>query len=118
MSTKPDQAQQADAGGGTVAAAAWHAEPIVQFLCAVLGVPIADVRVSEDEFIVVTAELRGDNPIEASIAVGPDGTCAGKIAAGDTHLASTAPDVRSFEQALKNRLAEVGVYRRESASND
>ena len=93
------------------------AEPIVRLLYAVLRVPIADVRVGEGGFIVFTAELRGDNSIEASIAVEPDGTCAGKISAGDTHFASRSRDVRSFEQVLKNRLAEDGVYPRESASN-
>ena len=33
-------------------------------------------------------------------------------------VASTAPDVRTFEQVLKSRLAEVGVYGRHSAGCD
>ena len=45
--------------------------------------------------------------VEATIAVGPDGTCACKISAGEAHVAATAPDARSFEQVLKDRLAEV-----------
>ena len=42
------------------AAAAWHAESIVRFLCATVGDRIAGVRVSEDQFIVITAEFPGD----------------------------------------------------------
>ena len=107
--------ERASAEGGTAAAAAWHAEPVVHFLCSTFGDAVAGVRVSEDGFIVITAELPGDDLVEASIAVGPEGTCACRISAGVTHLASTAPDVRSFEQMLKNRLPEVGVRGKASA---
>ena len=69
---------------------------------------IAGVRVSEDGFIVVTAEVSAGE-VEATVAVGPEGTCACTLSAGDTHLACTAPDVRSFERAVRERLAEVGV---------
>ena len=93
---------------------AWHAEPIVRFFYSTLGDGIARVRVNEDGFIVFTAELCGDSWVEASIAVGPEGTFACRISAGDTHLAATAPDARAFEQVVKDRLAEVGVHRRES----
>ena len=100
----------ADAGcRKDAAAAAWHAEPALRFLHAALGCAIAGMRVNEDGFIVVTAELAGNRAVEASIAVGPEGTYACTVSAGDTHLACTAPDVRSFERALKERLAELGV---------
>ena len=59
--------------------------------------------------MVVTAELAGNGPVEATVAVGPDGTCACTVSAGERHLASTAPDVRSFERVVRERLAEVGV---------
>ena len=91
------------------AAAAWHAEPIVRFFCATFGDGIAGVRVGEDGFIVITAELSGDGLVEASVVVGPEGTCACRISARGTHLATTAPDVGSFEQILQKRLAEVGL---------
>ena len=91
------------------AAAAWHAEPAVRFLCSTFAGRIASVRVSEDDFVVFTAELPGDEPVRASVAVGSEGTYACTVSTGDTHLASTAPDVRSFEQALQSRLAQVGV---------
>ena len=68
------------------------------------------MRVDEDGFIVIIAKLPGDDLIEANIAVGPEGTCACKISTGNTHVASTAPDVRSFERVLKQRLTEVGVH--------
>ena len=73
--------------------------------------------IHEDGFIVITAELPGDELVEASIAVGPDGTYACRISAGDTHLASTAPDAPSFVQVLTSRLAEVGVYGRDGAAD-
>lgn len=92
-----------------VAAAAWHADPLVRFLCSTFGDSIVCVRVTEEDFIAFTARFSGDVLIEAGIAVGPEGTCACKISAGDMHLASTAPDVRSFLDILKNRLSEVGV---------
>ena len=96
----------ADAGcRKDAAAAAWHAEPVLRFLHAALGGRVAGVRVNEDGFIVVTAELSAAaGAVEASIAVGPEGTCACTVSAGDTHLAATAPDVGSLE-----RLAEVGA---------
>ena len=90
-----------------------HAEPIVRFFCSTFGDGIAGVGVNEDGFVVITAEFRGDGLVEASIAVGPESTCACRISTGDTHLASTAPDARSFEVALKSRLAEIGVHRRD-----
>ena len=77
------------------AAAAWHAEPIVRFLCSTFGDAIASVRVREDALTMITGEFPADQPVEATIAVGPEGTCACKMIAGDTHLASTAPDARS-----------------------
>ena len=91
------------------AAAAWHAEPIIRFLCSTFGDGIAGVRVTEDSFIVITAEFGRDNRIDVIIAVGSEGTCACRISTADTHIASTAPDVRSFKQVLKNRLAAVGA---------
>ena len=100
----------ADAGcRKDAAAAAWHAEPVLRFICATFDCGIAGMRVNEDGFIVVTAELSAAGAVEASIAVGPEGTYACTVSAGDTHLASTAPDVRSFERVLEERLAEVGV---------
>ena len=67
------------------------------------------MQVDEEDFVVILAELAGDELVEASIAVGSEGTFARKISTGDTHLASTAPDVRSFKQILRDRLAELGV---------
>ena len=91
----------ADAGcRKDAAAAAWHAEPVVRFICATFGCGIAGIRVNEDGFIVVTAELSAAGAVEASIAVGPEGTYACTVSAGDTHLPCTAPDLRSFEWAV------------------
>ena len=42
----------------------------------------------------ITAKLSGEELVEASISVGPEGTCAYRITSSDPHLASTAPDAR------------------------
>ena len=91
------------------AAAAWHAEPIVRFFCATFGDSIASVRVGEDSFIVISAELPGDEQADVTIPVGPQGTCACRISAGGTHRAATAPDAESFEQILTDRLTGGGT---------
>ena len=67
-------------------------DPAPGFVEADLGDGIAGVGVGEDNFIVITTELSGHEPIKAIIAVGPDGTCACKISASGTHAAATAPD--------------------------
>ena len=67
------------------------------------------MRVNEDGFVVVTVEFSAAGAVAASIAVGPEGTYVCTVSAGDTHLASTAPDVQSFERVLTERLAEVSV---------
>ena len=91
------------------AAAAWPAEPVVRFFCSTYGGGIAGVRVSEDSFIVITAEVPGNELVEVTIAVGPDGTCASKVSTAHGQVASASPDTRSLEQVLTSRLAEVGV---------
>ena len=93
------------------AASAWHAQLVVRFFCSTFGDGIASVGVNDDGFVVITAELSGVELVDASIVVGPEGTCACKISAGVQHLASTAPHPHSFKQILKKRLAEVAVRR-------
>ena len=100
----------ADAGcRKDAAAAAWHAEPILRLFCSAFGCAIAGTRVSEGGVIVVTAEPSAADAVEVSITVGPEGTCACTVSAGDMHLACTAPDVQSFERAVRERLTEAGV---------
>ena len=94
------------------AAAAWHAESVVRFFCATDGGDITVVRVNDDSFVVVTAEASGDQLVEVTMAVGPDGTCACRVDTAREQLASAALDTRSFEQILKSRMAEVGVKTR------
>ena len=82
----------------------------MRFFCSTYGGGIAGVRVSEDSFIVITAEVPGNELVEVAIAVGPDGTCACKVSTAHGQVAASAsPDTRSLEQVLTNRLAEVGV---------
>ena len=91
-------------------------EPIVLFFCSTFGDGIASVPVSEDGFLVIAADLSGNSPVEACITAGSDGTCACRISADGAHFASTAPDIRSYEEILKERLAEVGVRGRDGGS--
>jgi hypothetical protein len=82
---------------------------VVQFRCESFGYSINDVQTSRDGFVAITAELTGDGSVEASIAVRPHGTCAGRISASDAHIACTVPNERSFESALKQRSADMGA---------
>ena len=91
------------------AAAAWRAEPVVRFFCSTYGGAVAGVRVSEDSFIVVSAEIPGNELVEVTIAVGPDGTCACRVSTARGQVASASPDTRALEQVLTSRLAELGV---------
>ena len=102
---------QLDTGSSRdAAAAAWRAEPVVRFFCSTYGGAVTGVRVSEDSFIVVKGEISGDELVEVTIAVGPDGTwrVPGQHGprAGCVRL---APDPRALEQVLTSRLAELGV---------
>ena len=58
---------------------------------------------------MITAELPGDDLVDVSITVGPEGTCACRISAAGAHTAATAADARSFETLLTERLAQVGM---------
>ena len=94
------------------AAAAWHAESVVRFFCSTYGGAVAGVRVNEDSFVVIAARVPGDDVIDVTLAVGPDGTCACRMSTADGDLASVEPDVRAFEQVMPSRLADAGVHAR------
>ncbi len=94
------------------AAAAWHAESVVQFFCSTYAGTIAAVRVNEDSLIVIRAEVPGDDVIDVTIAVGPDGTCACRVSTAHGVRASASPDTRSLEEVLTSRLAEAGAQAR------
>ena len=101
---------QLDAGSSRdAAAAAWRAESVVRFFCSTYGGAVTGVRVSEDSFIVIKAEVPGNELIEVKIAVGPDGTCACQVGTARGQVASAAPDTRALEQVLTSQLAELGV---------
>ena len=67
--------------GRDAAASAWHAAAVVRVVrlfCSTYGGAVTGVRVNEDSFIVLRAEVPGDDVVDVTIAVGPDGTCACK----------------------------------------
>ena len=94
---------------------AWRAEPVVRFFCSTYGGAVTGVRVSEDSFIVVKAEVPGNELVEVTIAVGPDGTCACQVSTVRGQVASASPDPRALEEVLTSRLAELGVRGRADA---
>ena len=51
------------------AAAAWHAESVVRFCCSTYRGAIAGVRANEDSLIVITADVSGDEPLDARLAI-------------------------------------------------
>ena len=71
---------------------------------------------NEESFIVITTDVSGNEPVDVTIAVGPDGTCACKVSTAGSQRASAAPDVHGFEQVLASRLAAVGVRPQDGAS--
>ena len=56
------------------ASSAWHIEPCIRHLCAVFDDPIRNVRVTEDDFVVVTLNFPKESKAEGRVAVGPHGT--------------------------------------------
>ena len=85
------------------------AESALRFFCSAYAGRIAGVRVNEDSFIVITADVPRVEPVAVTIAVGPDGTCACNVSTANADRAATSPDPRSFERLLTSRLSEVGV---------
>ena len=65
-----------DESGRDAAAAGWHADAVVRFFCSTYGGAVTGVRVKQESFIVVTATVPGNDVIDLTIAVGPDGTYA------------------------------------------
>ena len=55
------------------ASAAWHAEPCVRQLCTTFEDPVRTVRVTDDNFIVVTVRFPSGHPSEAELAFSPRG---------------------------------------------
>ena len=84
----------------------------MRFFCATYGGAIAGVRVNEEGFLVFTADPSGEDRVETTITVGPDGTCACRVSTAHGQAATVSPDTRSFERVLADRLADVGVRAR------
>lgn len=59
------------------ASAAWHAEPCIRQLCAAFEDPVRTVRLTDDNFLVVTIRFPVGSPSEAELAFSPRGmsTC-------------------------------------------
>ena len=91
------------------AAAAWHAEPVLRFLCPAFGCSIAGLRVNGDGFIVVTAEIycrrrgRGEHRRGTGGYLRAHGQC--RRRASRVHDTGRAV----LRAVLQEHLAEVGV---------
>ena len=100
--------------GRDVAAAAWHTASVVRFFCSTCGGAVSGVRMKEDSFIAVNGHSSGDDVIDGTIAVGPDGTCACRVSTADGHWCvggARRPVVRAGRQ---EPTAEVGVPGRDA----
>ena len=75
------------------------------------GCEITGMRVNADGFIVVTAEFSAAGAVEASIAVEPEGTYAGAVSTGDTHLASTASSGNVSDAVIAGLQFIAGIRR-------
>lgn len=91
---------------GTVGAAAGHAGSVVGFFCSTYGGGVTGVRVNEGSFMLAMATIPGDDVVDVTVAVGPDGRHACRVSTADGHVASVAPDVRVLEQVLAGRWVE------------
>lgn len=71
------------------AAAAWHAEPYIRRLCSAFRDPIAAIRLTEDNFIVIHIKYPEDADGYGTIAVGPRGVVRAKIGRDSGFMDST-----------------------------
>ena len=94
-----------------VASAAWHAEPIVRFLCEAFEDGISTFRVTEEDFVVITAEFE-KSQARVEIAVGPEGSCTCRIRDSKVDSRSRTDDALSFVRTLERRLTDFNIDRR------
>ena len=92
------------------AAAAWHAGPVVRSFCATYGGAVAAVRVNDESFVVITAEVSGNDVVETTISVGPDGTRACRVGGVDGCLAVAALAPPSGLDGAKVQRNRIGTF--------
>ena len=81
----------------------------MRFVCSTFGDGFVGVWVSDDHLIVITAELPGDDPVDANTAVGPKGNCACRTSAAIRILRPRRRTPGRSSGFLESRLAEIGV---------
>ena len=101
------------------AAAAWHAEPYIRCLCAEFQDPIASIRLTPDNFIVIKVKFPEGSDAYGNIAVGPRGMVRHKIGKGREYTVttsdSTSPFGWPFLASFEKVLSRYGLPSRRSA---
>ena len=96
------------------ASAAWHIEPCVRHLCAVFEDPIRHIRITEDNFVVVTLRFPEGSKSEGTIAVGPHGTGSYNIRRGSGGTISSGFDAWFLGRRIEDDLREAGLHDRQN----
>ena len=91
------------------ASSAWHVEPCIRHLCAVFEDPIRDVRVTEDNFVVITLNFLEECKSEGKIAVGPLGNGSYNIKSDRGAKFSSGNDAWFMAMSIEDDLKEAGL---------
>ncbi len=96
--------------------AAWHIEPCIRHLCAVFEDPIRHIRITEDNFVVVTLKFPERSESEGTIAVGPHGTGSYNIRRGSGGTISSGFDAWFLRRRIEDDLREAGLPDRQNTT--
>ena len=98
-----------DRQGVEAASSAWHIEPCIRHLCAVFDDPIRNVRMTQDNFVVITLNFPLESKSEGKISVGPLGTGNYHIKRSRESTFSVDEEAWSLGISMEDALKEAGL---------
>ena len=98
------------------ASSAWHIEPCIRRLCSLFDDPIRNIRVTEDNFVVVTLNFPEESKAEGKIAVGPLGTRTYQIKRDKKKTFSIDQDAWWLGDGIQKILEEAGLHVRQKST--
>ena len=104
--------------GTEAASAAWLIEPCIRHLCAVFDDPISNIRVTEDNYVVVSLKFPTESRSEGKIAVGPLGTASYRIKSDRGETSSLHQEGWRLGSSIAGTLKEAGLPVRQKAANE